>query len=305
MVAVLAVLLAALCFGTTGTAQALAGVDASPFAVGAARILIGGGMLGLIALATRKRANARADAAPARLTRETAILVAVGAVGVLAYQPAFFLGTRTNGVAIGTVVALGSAPVITGVLDALIRRRRPTMGWALATALAVIGVALVGGLVGGDAAVAIDPLGLAASVGAGASYAAYALTSKALLDRGWRSLDAMGALFGTAAVVSVPVLLVAGTAWLLTPAGLALALWLGVVTTAIAYALFGWGLSRLTAPTVATLTLAEPLTATLLGIGLLGERLTVSATVGLVVLASALVLVALSSRVKKQPEFSR
>ena len=45
--------LAALCFATTGTAQALADVDASPLSVGAARILIGGGILGAIALVTR------------------------------------------------------------------------------------------------------------------------------------------------------------------------------------------------------------------------------------------------------------
>src|SRR4051794_41987140 len=39
------VLLAALCFGTTGTAQALGPAGLSPAGVGAARILIGGALL--------------------------------------------------------------------------------------------------------------------------------------------------------------------------------------------------------------------------------------------------------------------
>ena len=52
-------------------------------------------------------------------------IVTVGALGVLAYQPTFFLGTSLNGVAIGTIVALGSAPMITGMFDWMLRRRFP------------------------------------------------------------------------------------------------------------------------------------------------------------------------------------
>ncbi|MDG8262163.1 hypothetical protein OK868_11635, partial [Streptococcus pneumoniae] len=72
------------------------------------------------------------------------------------------------------------------------------------------------------------------------SYALYTVCGKALIERGWNSTRVMGTVFGVAALASVPVLLAAGTAWLATPAGLALALWLGVVTTAVAYLLFGW-----------------------------------------------------------------
>src|SRR4051794_2962699 len=47
------VLLAALCFGTTGTAQALGPDGIEPAAVGAARIACGGALLVLFALAVR------------------------------------------------------------------------------------------------------------------------------------------------------------------------------------------------------------------------------------------------------------
>ena len=113
---VVAVLLASVCFGTTGTAQAL-GPDASSASVGAARILIGGGALGLVALALhvagRRRGATGTSAAPTsgaatRHPLPSWLLVAIGALGVLAYQPAFFAGTAVNGVAVGTVVALGS-----------------------------------------------------------------------------------------------------------------------------------------------------------------------------------------------------
>ncbi|MFT8636477.1 MAG: EamA family transporter [Pseudoclavibacter sp.] len=312
MLPVLAVILAAVCFGTTGTAQALADVPASPIAVGAARILVGGALLATIAVLPRLRRGrgggvdagraGQADPAPApgdhphpRLGPAAASAVlAVGALGVLAYQPLFFSGTRMNGVAVGTVIALGSAPIATGIIDAVLHRRAPARRWLVATVLTLAGVVLVSGLLeelGGGAA-PISPLGVLASVGAGASYAAYTLAGKALLDHGWRSDASMGAMFGIAAAASLPVLLTAGAGWVLTPAGAGLTAWLGGVTTVIAYLLFGWGLGRLPAPVVSTLTIAEPLTATILGVAVLHEHVSLIAGAGMVVLLAGLLLLA-------------
>ncbi|MBO1902466.1 EamA family transporter [Leucobacter weissii] len=309
MWAILAVIFAALCFSTTGTAQALAGVDASPTAVGAARILLGGGILGIVALIHGRRA-APTDAGAARARIEGSVVppqalaprswlaALLGAAGVVAYQPLFFLGTQQNGVAIGTVVALGSAPILTGLLELVVRRRRPAARWLAATAIALLGVVLVsgmlGGVLGGDAT--IHAAGLLASIGAGGSYAVYTIAGKSLIDQGWSSSRAMGIVFGLAALISAPVLAVAGAGWILTPRGALLVLWLGLVTTAFAYLLFGWGLARLRATTVSTLTLAEPLGATLLGLLVLHEQLTALAALGLVVIAAGLLMLALPSR---------
>ncbi|MGD8194921.1 DMT family transporter [Herbiconiux sp. P18] len=307
MPAYLAVLLAAVCFGTTGTAQAFAPAGSEPVSIGAARILVGGALLALLAAVLRQRAGRdgrRSLAASGALAHRMPswALVFVGALGVVAYQPAFFAGTGSNGVAIGTVVALGSAPVITGLLSWPLTRRAPTRRWLLATAVALFGVVLISGVLvpqtsGADGA---QPAGLAASLGAGASYAVYTLASKSLLDRGFSTQGTMGSVFGLAAVLSLPLVVVpvlsGEAAWLVTPAGLALALYLGVVTTAVAYVLFGWGLGRLPAATVSTLTLAEPLTAALLGTLVLGEVLPPAGLVGLVVLAAGLALLTLPGR---------
>ena len=166
--------------------------------------------------------------------------------------------------------------------------------WLTATLVATIGVTLLSGITTTGATDAggstISVLGILSSLGAGASYAVYTLASKALLDHGWSPVGTMGGVFGLAAAFSVPLLLAGDTSWLATPSGLTMALWLGVVTTTVAYLLFAWGLRRLPAATVSTLTLGEPLTATLLGILLLGERLPPVAIVGLVVLAAGLTI---------------
>lgn len=199
--------------------------------------------------------------------------------------------------AIGTVVALGSAPIATGMLDAILRRRAPSARWLMATTIALAGILLVSGVT--TTGTTPTPTGLFASAGAGGSYALYTLGGKALIDSGWDSTRVMGTVFGVAALASVPVLLGAGASWLVTPVGLTLALWLGVVTTAIAYFLFGWGLGRLSAVTVSTLTLAEPLAATVLGIVVLHENLTPTNALGLVLIAAGLAVLTVSTRARQ------
>ncbi len=315
------ILLAAICFGTTGTAQEFGPDGASALSVGSTRIVIGGAALalvawisaravrsraGVIALAPDRNANATTGSIPVtpeggiatpaiggRTSAPTWLVIALGAAGVVAYQPAFFLGTSVNGVAVGTIVALGSAPIITGALEWAITRVFPGVTWLIATVVATVGVVLLTGVGGADA---ISLEGLLASLGAGAAYAVYALASKRLLVRDWAPNAAMGSIFGWAAAASVPLMLATDLAWLATGPGIAMALWLGLVTTTLAYVLFARGLIGLSAATVSTLTLAEPLTATLLGLLLLGEQLSASAVVGIMVLALGLVILVLPRR---------
>jgi DME family drug/metabolite transporter len=273
------VLLAALCFGTTGTAQALGPAGLAPAGVGAARILVGGALLTAFA-----RGLPRLPKAP----------LLAAAAGVAAYQLCFFAAVADTGVAVGTIVALGSAPAIAGGLEWAVERRKPSRAWAAATALACAGVSLLA-LAGTDAAISAP--GVALALGAGASYAAYTLSAKRMLSAGHRPEHVMAGAFGLGALALVPVLATTGAGWLLHPGGLALALFLGIVPTAVAYVLFARGLERLSAAETATLTLAEPLTAALLGLLVLSERLSPSAALGAALVLSGLVVLAAPRKV--------
>ena len=59
---------------------------------------------------------------------------------VAAYQATFFAAVDDTGVAVGTVVAIGSAPVFTGLLARTFASERLTRRWAGATALGCLGV---------------------------------------------------------------------------------------------------------------------------------------------------------------------
>ena len=73
---------------------------------------------------------------------------------------------------------------------------------------------------------------------------------------------------------------------------MAVALHLGVVTVGFAYLLFAIGLAAIPVATAATLTLAEPLTAGLLGVFVLGETLTTTAVFGIALLLVGLLILA-------------
>ncbi|HDH03427.1 MAG TPA: EamA family transporter, partial [Actinobacteria bacterium] len=65
--------------------------------------------------------------------------------------------------------------------------------------------------------------------------------------------------------------------------------WLGVMATAIAYLLLAAGLARTGVNRATTLSLGEPLTATVLGLVVLGERPPAVALLGALLIAAALV----------------
>jgi DME family drug/metabolite transporter len=274
------VLLAALCFATTGTAQALGPAGTTPVGVGATRILVGGALLAGVALARRRPTKARWSGR----------LVATAVAGVAVYQLAFFAAVADTGVAVGTIVALGSAPTLAGLFEWIVDRRRPSGRWIAATALACAGVALLA-LAGGEADVSAP--GVALAVTAGGAYAVYTLAAKRMLAAGHAPESVMAAAFGIGALVLLPVLLATQPTWLLHADGIALALFLGTVPTAIAYLLFAAGLRRLTASETATLTLAEPLTAGVLGAVVLEEPLSGPAIAGAALVLAGLVALAL------------
>jgi DME family drug/metabolite transporter len=277
----LQVLLAAICFGTTGTAQAL-GPSADPLAVGSARIIVGGALLLLCARVLH-----------AALPRRPMVVGSI-AVAIAIYQLAFFAAVDQTGVAVGTVVAIGTGPAVAGVLGALVNGERLTARWAAATTLAALGVVLLVAAGGHDADVHIGGILLAMLAGSG--YATYTVLAKGLLDRGAEPIGVMAAGFAGAGVLLVPVLVIAGPAFLGAPGGVAMALYLGAIPTALAYILFARGLRRLSSGETTTLVLAEPLTAVVLGVVVLGEQPGAIAIAGAALVLAGLAVLALPGR---------
>jgi DME family drug/metabolite transporter len=281
--AALLVVAAAMLWGTTGTARQLGPDGPSALAVGAMRVAVGGGILLVLAARRRMRMHGWAPVPTA---------LAVGAMA--AYQPLFFGGVSQAGVAVGTVVGIGTSPIAGGILGRLVRNERLGGHWVLATVLGIAGAVLLATGAGDEGGSAV---GLLLAIGAGVSYAIYVAASARLLDD-HSPEDVAAVALGGAAVVLLPVALVAGVGWVTEPGGLAMAAWLGVATVAVAYPLLAAGLAKVGVAATATLTLAEPATAAVLGLTLLGEEIESVGWLGLALVAAGVAVEA--HRVRNQ-----
>lgn len=277
------ILASALLWGTTGTAATLAPAGAPAAAIGGAGLTLGGLLLFLTSRGARSL--------PAACTRGERWLLVLGALAVAGYPVTFYPAVARTGVAVATVIALGSAPVFAGLLSWLTGQARPTSRWAAATGAAVLGCALL--VLGPELTGTVTPMdltGVALATGAGLSYAVYSLIGGRLILRGHPSDAVMGVLFGAAGLLVLPLFLYVDTHWLTTSRGATVTAYLALFTVFLAYRLFGHGLRHTPASVATTLTLAEPAVAAVLGVTVLGERLPAASWCGLAVLAVGLVL---------------
>ncbi|OGO61800.1 MAG: transporter [Chloroflexi bacterium RBG_19FT_COMBO_49_13] len=284
------VLIAACLWGTNGTAQTLAPQGAQPIIIGTLRIALGG--VTLLAIAALRGAL--------RDGKRWAVLpTLIGALSMAAYQLFFFAGVARTGVAIGTIVGIGSTPILAGPIGFLVRGERPSRRWAIATGLGIIGCAL---LIAAGENIHIDLLGITLAICAGGSYAIFATVSKGLIEE--HAPEAvMAVTFCLGSLFVLPLLIGADLGWLAQPAGILVIFHLSVITAAFAYTLFARGLRLVPVATAATLTLGEPFTAGLLGVFFLRETLTTLAVIGILLIFAGLVFLS-TEKLQSQPSIT-
>lgn len=292
----LALVATSVLWGTTGTAATFAR-DVSPLAIGAVSLGIGGLLQGLIALPQLR--TARRHLAGHRL------LLVAGALAVAVYPLAFYSSMHLGGVALGTVVSLGSAPIVSGLLERIVDGSRLTGRWWMAVALGIAGSALLclaraGGSGGPGAAMMVASvlLGLVA----GASYALYSWAVARLMAHGIARPAAVGSVFSGGGLLLMPVLAATGAPLLAGPLNMAVGLYLCLVPMFLGYVLFGIGLQRVAASTATAVTLLEPAVAALLAVAVVGERVGALGWIGMGLIGLALgVLVARPRRLPRLP----
>lgn len=281
---IVAVLGAALCFGTTGTSQQLGVPDISPMAVASARLLCGSFFLFIFAyLIERKEVGYRMPLFD----------LVIAGVGIALYQLTFFSAVDATGIAIATVTALGTAPTFSALVAFVVLREKPQRSWYIGTVVTIIGITLVG-TAGGIAGFNFFGVFLAAVAGFG--FAVFNVICRRSLAKGASDIWVTAKTFGIAALVSAPFLFSQDLTWLSTWNGALTILWLGVVATSVGYILFMYGLKRIPSSVAATVVLAEPATATILAAAVIGEPLIGQSYLGIATVALGIFYISRASR---------
>ncbi|MFJ3190746.1 DMT family transporter [Streptomyces halstedii] len=275
---------AGVAWGTAGAAASLLYrvSDLGPLALSFWRCA-GGLVLLAGALALRPRRPRTPESGRRRLLR----VLGTG-LGLTVFQSAYFAAVEATGLAVGTVVTLGAGPVLIAVGARLTMGERLGAGGvaAVAGALAGLGVLVLGG---GTAEV--RPAGVLLALLSASGYAAITLLTR-WLGRDGTSGDALATsawAFGIGAVGLLPLALAEGlvphtdapaqVGWLMV--------YVAAVPTALAYALYFAGAAVVRSATVSVIMLLEPVSAAVIAVTVLGERLTAAMAVGTLVLLAA------------------
>ncbi|MFE2939998.1 DMT family transporter [Streptomyces sp. NPDC059255] len=290
----LCILVASVLWGTTGTAATFA-PDVGPLAIGAAAMGLGGLLQALVA--------ARPVARQASALRARRGVVLLGALAVAVYPLAFYSSMRLAGVAAGTVVSIGSAPLASAVVERVVDGRRLTRRWTTGAALGLSGTALLclaeaAGAHDGSGArpVGSTVLGVGLGLVAGVTYALYSWAAHRLISRGVGSGAAMGAVFGIGGLLLLPVLALTGAPLVESWSNAAVGAYMALVPMFLGYVLFGWGLAHVPASTATTLTLLEPAVAAVLAVLVVGERLPLLGWFGIGLVIGCLAVLTAPSR---------
>jgi drug/metabolite transporter, DME family len=289
------VLTASVLWGTTGTAATFAPA-VGPLAVGAAAMGLGGLLQALYAVRpmTRERAALHAQRR----------LVLLGAAAVTAYPLAFYTSMRLAGVAVGTVVSIGSAPLASALAERVLDRQRLTARWTAGAAPGLAGIVLL------CLAEATRPhpgrpdawptmAGIGLGLAAGATYASYSWAAHRLIGRGVAPRAAMGAVFGLGALLLLPVLLATGAPLATSWPDAAVGAYLALVPMFTGYVLFGRALAHVPASTATTLSLLEPAVATILAVTVVDERLPATGWAGLILIVGCLAVITAPARLPR------
>ena len=229
-----------------------------------------------------------------RYVREDLIWIILAGIGSGGFLPLFSLGFAHTGVAVASVVAIGFAPIIVGILSWIIFAKKPGREWLVGTTLGIFGITLLNWPRNGAS---VNLSGFFFSALAAASYSLQAIGMSQLSKR-HSPFQVVAPAFSIASLIQAPLSIGKSYEFLSNPIYLMGAIYGAVATLALAYSLFAFGVGRIGPATAVTVGLLEPITAATLGVIVLGESLSLLGVFGIILVLTGLLIVGRSRNEK-------
>ena len=265
--------------GTAGTVAAIYAINTPSPVIGFVRLFIGAITLLILA----PFLGGKLSQLPRLITRPGVWIMGASSAS---YQVFFFASVDRTGVATAALITVGCIPVSAGIVGWIFLRERPSKIWYISTAIAISGlvVASLGELQTNDAT------GIIFAVIAGSGIGAYINAAKIEVRAGGHStqLPGMAFLLGSIGLFFVVRSDLLQMEW--TTQTILLAIYLGAVTMGIANGIQIVGLRGISPGVASTMMLADPVTAAVLGVVVLGEEVTLNDTVGLILVVIGLAM---------------
>ena len=290
-------------------------------------VLLAGTLWGMIGIFVRRYEELGLTSLQTAALRVTLTAV-MFAVFVLIYKPALykirlrhlwcFLGTGIVSVALFTfcyftsislgdlsvaAVLLYTAPAFVMLFSLIFFKERMTVMKAVSLVLAVLGCAMVTGVIGGSPNITVE--GFLFGLGSGVCYALYSIFSRFALDRGYELFTITLYTFVFAAVAALAMAFATTDMRLMISVVTAdagsvfYALLFALVSCLLPYVFYTLGLKYISSSTASIIATVEPVVATVVGALVFGEALNVPfgyIGVGLVLISVVLINV----RIKKK-----
>ncbi len=169
---ILAVILAATLWGTTGTIQALIPEYKEPLVVGAIRLYLAAIYLFLISILFDKNLFSAIFKSP--------VLIAFSGLFMMLYNMTFFAAVLISGVGVGTAITIGSAPIWAILFEFIILKSTHGFNKLIGAILAVTGICV---LMLFDDNTDWSNLGAFLALLSGLSYALYSLSTSRIVKK--------------------------------------------------------------------------------------------------------------------------
>jgi len=193
-------------------------------------------------------------------------------------------------------ILLYTAPIIVVLLSLPIFKEKITSNKIIAVISAFIGCCLVSGIATG--AGQFPMIGILFGLGSGLCYALYSIFAKLALQRGYNSLtinfyacllSGLGSLVVWSPAPAIATL--SASSW-----NVFLVIATGVVTCYLPYLFYTYGLSGLETGKSSVLASLEPVVATLVGVIIFREPMTLTSLIGVILVISAIVILSIDLR---------
>lgn len=220
--------------------------------------------------------------------------IGTGVLSLTFFNVCYFKTISMTSLSVAAIL-LYTAPSLVMLMSAVLFHEKITKRKILALALAFTGCIFVTGIAGES--LVLSPTGILTGLGAGLGYALYSIFSRYAIDKGYHSMTITVYTFLLSSIGVQPFVPISGTIVKLgqNPGAIVVILGLGLISTVLPYVLYTYGLTKVENGKASIMASIEPVAATMVGILIFHEKLSVAGIIGVLMVLGSIVLLNLKN----------